>query len=145
VWVIGLLVLGAAVAGWFLSRRTPEAVTVPLASPRAVGSVRDIKKEAESILKVLEPGPGKPSTDGAVEKSQAGGQAQAPLPSTRPGHVEDASVLDEDSADPEVRLDLARAYIAMGDKEAARVILAEVIDHGDARQQNEAKEMLREL
>ena len=41
-----------------------------------------------------------------------------------------------------MRLDLARAYIAMGDREAARVILAEVIEHGDQKQKDEAKAML---
>ena len=34
---------------------------------------------------------------------------------------DDAEVLDEESSDPEIQLDLARAYISMGDKEAARV------------------------
>jgi pilus assembly protein FimV len=55
---------------------------------------------------------------------------------------EDAEVLDEESSDPEIQLDLARAYISMGDKEAARVILEEVGIHGSAEQQQEAKKML---
>ena len=54
---------------------------------------------------------------------------------------EDAEVLDEDSADPEIQLDLARAYISMGDKEAARVILDEVIANGTDEQQAEANKM----
>ena len=55
---------------------------------------------------------------------------------------EEAELLDEDSADPEVRLDLARAYISMGDREAARVILDEVVEHGSEEQQAEARKML---
>ncbi len=54
---------------------------------------------------------------------------------------EDAHVLDEESADPEIQLDLARAYISMGDKEAARVILEEVIANGSEEQQAEANSM----
>ena len=54
---------------------------------------------------------------------------------------EDARVLDEESADPEIQLDLARAYISMGDKEAARVILEEVLSHGSEEQQAEANKM----
>jgi pilus assembly protein FimV len=54
---------------------------------------------------------------------------------------EDAHVLDAESADPEIQLDLARAYISMGDKEAARVILEEVIVHGSDEQQDEANKM----
>ena len=44
-------------------------------------------------------------------------------------------------ADPEIQLDLARAYISMGDKEAARVILEEVIAHGSDEQKTEAGKM----
>ena len=50
-------------------------------------------------------------------------------------------MLDEDSADPEIQLDLARAYISMGDREAARVILEEVITHGNEEQKAEASKM----
>jgi pilus assembly protein FimV len=56
--------------------------------------------------------------------------------------VEDAELLDEDSSDPEIQLDLARAYISMGDKEAARVILQEVVNNGSEAQQAEARKML---
>ena len=58
---------------------------------------------------------------------------------------DEAEFLDEESADPEVRLDLARAYIAMGDREAARVILAEVIEHGSDQQKAESQAMLAKL
>ena len=56
--------------------------------------------------------------------------------------VEDAELLDEESSDPEIQLDLARAYISMGDKEAARVILEEVVNNGSEAQQAEARKML---
>ena len=55
--------------------------------------------------------------------------------------TEEAEVVDEESADPEIQLDLARAYISMGDKEAARVILEEVIANGTEDQQAEAQKM----
>jgi pilus assembly protein FimV len=54
----------------------------------------------------------------------------------------EAELLDEDSSDPEIQLDLARAYISMGDKEAARVILEEVVGNGTEEQQAEARKML---
>ncbi len=57
----------------------------------------------------------------------------------------DAKFLDEKSSDPEIKLDLARAYISMGDKEAARVILEEVLDVGSDAQQAEARSMMEEL
>ena len=57
----------------------------------------------------------------------------------------EAELLDEQSSDPEIQLDLARAYISMGDKEAARVILEEVVDNGSEEQQVEARKMLELL
>jgi pilus assembly protein FimV len=55
-----------------------------------------------------------------------------------------------DSADPRwqevaTKLDLAKAYQGMGDKDGARELLNEVIAQGDAAQQNEAKQMLAGL
>jgi pilus assembly protein FimV len=55
-----------------------------------------------------------------------------------------------DSADPRwqevaTKLDLAKAYQGMGDKEGARELLNEVISQGDSAQQNEAKQMLAAL
>jgi pilus assembly protein FimV len=58
------------------------------------------------------------------------------------GSVDDAELLDEESSDPEIQLDLARAYISMGDREAARVILDEVVNNGTEAQQAEARKML---
>ncbi|MEE4204127.1 MAG: FimV/HubP family polar landmark protein [Halieaceae bacterium] len=46
-------------------------------------------------------------------------------------------------ADPmDTKLDLARAYIDMGDEEGARPVLEEVIQDGDLQQQAEARELL---
>jgi len=42
------------------------------------------------------------------------------------------------------KLDLARAYLEMGDKEGAREILQEVAGEGDANQKDEAKKLLSE-
>lgn len=43
------------------------------------------------------------------------------------------------------KLDLARAYIDMGDEEGARDILAEVVDEGNDQQQKDAQHMLTQL
>ena len=42
----------------------------------------------------------------------------------------------------DTQLDLARAYIDMGDEDGARPVLQEVIASGDLRQQAEARELL---
>ncbi|MNY53466.1 hypothetical protein D3C86_1892270 [compost metagenome] len=43
------------------------------------------------------------------------------------------------------KLDLAQAYIDMGDTDGARDILDEVLQEGDEKQRQEAKEMLSRL
>ena len=43
------------------------------------------------------------------------------------------------------KLDLARAYVDMGDEEGARDILAEVIEEGNDQQQKDAREMMEQL
>ena len=139
VWLIGLLVLAAAFVGWLVSRRGMRSGA---AVAGAHDSLRDIKSEAEDVLRVLaddrkqQPGhdadkaPGKP--EATADKA----------PPARPRADDDAELLDEESSDPEIQLDLARAYISMGDKEAARVILQEVVNNGSDAQQAEARKML---
>lgn len=50
-----------------------------------------------------------------------------------------------DTDETTTKLDLARAYIDMGDAEGARDILDEVISEGSDKQQDEAREMLAKL
>ncbi len=51
----------------------------------------------------------------------------------------------ESGTDPEIKLDLARAYLSLGDKEASRSMLDEVLKSGNATQKAEARQMLDEL
>ena len=51
----------------------------------------------------------------------------------------------EEANDPELKLDLARAYLSLGDKEAARSMLDEVMLNGNEDQVAEAEQMLDEL
>jgi pilus assembly protein FimV len=54
--------------------------------------------------------------------------------------------LDLDSTDEvTTKLDLARAYIDMGDNEGAKSILEEVVDEGNDRQKSEAQELLSSM
>ncbi len=147
-WLLVLLVVAAAVAGWLINRRNAgQDWDLESAGPEG-GTVREIKDEAEEILKVLKPQPEPAADKEAAEEEGEAVTAPEPQQQTRrerAAQSDEAELLDEDSADPEVRLDLARAYIAMGDREAARVILDEVIEHGSEEQQSEAKKMLGEL
>ena len=68
-------------------------------------------------------------------------------------HAEDAE-MDHEAAATEfftgedtisTRLDLARAYLDMGDPEGARSMLDEVLAEGNAAQKEEARKLLAEL
>jgi len=144
VWLLGLLVLAAAAAGLLLRRRTSDDADDE--------TIRGIKDEAEDLLRVLddskEPAaatePDEESKEPEAEaEEETDEDATRIAPTTRFGGSEDeADFLDAESSDPEIQLDLARAYISMGDKEAARVILEEVASNGSEEQQAEARNML---
>jgi len=151
-WLIVLLVMAAVFAGWLLSRRGRAGDD----GAEVDESLRSIKSEAEDVLRVL--ADDAKEADGEADDEPAGEEAQ-PEPDSEPKdsvatatpgpkavHSEgEAELLDEDSSDPEIQLDLARAYISMGDKEAARVILEEVVGNGTEEQQAEARKMLEIL
>ena len=66
--------------------------------------------------------------------------------STRHASSEEDDFVFADDGDPvATRLDLARAYIDMGDDEGAREILGEVLATGNPEQQAEAQELLERL
>ncbi len=152
-WLIVGLVLLVSAGGWLFSRRNNAALDLDAAGEDS-NTVRGIKDEAEEILKVLKPATTGAGNEVTAEKQPSEPKVQEPQATdeenvvtakfNQPRHFdhEEAYVLDEDSADPEVRLDLARAYISMGDREAARAILDEVKEHGDDRQKAEAQAML---
>lgn len=145
-WLVGLLVLVAVVAGWFMSQRSGSSD----ATADTSDALRGITGEAEDVLRVLDSEPSEPEQSGSseiavAEDSESDATVVAPKPAPAKTKIaetqDDAELLDEESADPEIQLDLARAYISMGDKEAARVILEEVIAHGTDKQKAEASKM----
>lgn len=140
IWVIGLLVLAAGVVGWLFSRRGQSggfegAAALP-AEP-----LREIQSDAEDVLRTLTEEP--PEETGGEPEMPERPAADTKATVVRFPSVEgNAELLDEESSDPEIQLDLARAYISMGDREAARVILDEVLSNGNERQQADARKML---
>lgn len=69
----------------------------------------------------------------------------ADLAATDTGGVDEDFDFFSDTDETTTKLDLARAYIDMGDAEGARDILDEVISEGSDAQQQEAREMLAKL
>jgi pilus assembly protein FimV len=90
------------------------------------------------------------------ERASDDDDATMMAPALEPGERRSfgASSFDEgdtrEMAPPEIneigtKLDLARAYIDMGDAEGARSILGEVVEEGDEAQQEEARQLLDSL
>jgi pilus assembly protein FimV len=145
IWMIGLLVLVAALVGWMMKRRS-EGREFDLGTEEE--QLREIKDEAEEVLRVLEDSDDEEIKDDDGESPEESAKDSAKEDrAAKPFGVTggDAEILDEESSDPEIQLDLARAYISMGDKEAARVILDEVVINGSEEQREEAKKMLELL
>ncbi len=151
-WLLGLLVLVVVIVGWLMGRRG-RSDTVVSDLGGATDPLREIKDEAEDVLRVLDSESTEEAAEEVIEDVRAEEAAETPVTDesedtqTMPagkdlsGADEEAHLLDEESADPEIQLDLARAYISMGDREAARVILEEVIANGSEEQQAEANKM----
>ena len=59
--------------------------------------------------------------------------------------IEAAEVVDDQWHQVSTKLDLAKAYIDMGDKDGAREILQEVLQEGDQQQQDDAKALVSSL
>lgn len=76
---------------------------------------------------------------------------ELPVPPTPAARTTESDLSDEDlnfitdGDEASTKLDLARAYIDMGDRDGAKDILDEVLQEGNADQQREAKELLARL
>lgn len=102
-----------------------------------------------------------PEENEVAEKPKADSQADVPddepleftldeddLPAPRENDLDLAFEEGDESGDEnlvDTKLDLARAYIDMGDGDSARSVLEEVIDEGDETQSGEAKRLLETL
>jgi pilus assembly protein FimV len=145
IWLWGALVLVlTALAGWLFSRRRPRADAPPrrtfdtgalAASMTAAASSRDVAK------------------GGPLPKaSQAKPTATAPGPTVRPPwHAPVDAVPEVDTAaetpPPEAtqKLEQAQAYLDLGDEDAARALLRDVLNGRDPAARDRAARLLRDL
>jgi pilus assembly protein FimV len=108
------------------------------------------------------PAPSAPASGGGLDFDLNLGSSDAKVDTTSPSASVDLSEISLDlgtpggtpaagaSADPKwqevaTKLDLAKAYEEMGDKDGARELLNEVLREGDAAQQGQARQMLAKL
>jgi len=154
-WAFGIggaLVLGALI-GWFVRRRdkatpsfrTPKAASPSIAdafAPRTdaasdAGEANELKlDEAEPVV---EPAPVMAAPARAPEP------AARAVPAWHTGGAAQRDLLDPTTQAAHERLELARAYLDLGDLAGARQLLGEVVINGDHTARQQASRMLREL
>jgi pilus assembly protein FimV len=106
-----------------------EAVALDLGQSDTLDSMDldSIERELEGLSEGLENEEGEPLDLPSVEESES---------------IE----LDLDTTDEvTTKLDLARAYIDMGDSEGAKSILEEVVNEGNDQQKEEAQELMNNI
>ncbi|MBU2739353.1 FimV/HubP family polar landmark protein [Acidithiobacillus concretivorus] len=97
------------------------------------------EEEQAPVVHAKEPDP-KPEPDAEPDPEP---EAVREMP--KPSMVEETSPAAEDWDAVGTKLDLAKAYIEMGDSESARDLLEEVSKEGTSTQREEAQKMLEEL
>lgn len=132
----------------------------PLVS-EAPGAATDLDMPADFDLSLADEAPVAPAEDSfaaqldevSAELDDLSSDLSADLPAAQPEASSTAAGLDVDddfdflsgTDETATKLDLARAYIDMGDSEGARDILDEVIAEGSDGQQQEARELIAKL
>jgi pilus assembly protein FimV len=82
---------------------------------------------------------------GASERLTRDDLSLAPADALSPEYREDGSIYGLETDPVDSQLDLARAYIDMGDEESAHPVLTQVIEQGSLSQQAEARALLNRL
>jgi pilus assembly protein FimV len=172
-WV-GLALLVAGLLAWLFTRRkrspapgrTFDTSALAAGMPRALEEVREDVTEAEhedaAEAAIEDDAPVRTEGEdlrgradarhGAVSwNTPPAGSVEMAAPTwhsgTRPAPVEDASTVVSLNPSPagQERIELARAYIDLGDVDTARSLLREVAEGGDAESRDEAARVLRSL
>ena len=155
----GLLVIGLLV-GWWLRRRQRAAIKpdrqrlAPVMPEPIMSESADPDPDVQGafvedeIAPQPEPLPAEPAWNRLAKPAEP--EAETPVPPTRgvpTWHSGDFEVGPLNPATPgQGRLDLARAYLDMGDRDTARSLLQEVATRGDSvGVRRQAEQLLREL
>ena len=147
---------GAMVAPTVRAEPTPEPVPdveSPASEPARADRAQSTPAEAAPVVAERVDTPEvAPAAAPVVAEEQASlwdRRERDPVPSGRAPTWHDGSrapaTAPVDAASGHDRLELARAYVALGDHGSARQLLQEVAGHGDADARQQAEQMLRDL
>lgn len=135
------------------SADAPVATPEPAAAEPAWSRMAKPEPAPEPPKKTLGPARGTPTWHSGNVSVASASALDAAAPATNPGGASSGSSAAPFAAPPAVpgeplgrdRIDLARAYLDLGDTDTARTLLREVIVMGDAAAREEAAQVLREL
>lgn len=135
-WWIGGGVLLALVllGGWLLQRRADRVPRF-----RAPTAAADPVPPMDSLAAAF------PAAAGSAGREQAASEAVATPSATPPVTAAVPAPVPVQEGPGEERLDLARAYLDLGDRDSARQLLTELVVNGDLASRQQATRMLREL
>ena len=160
----GLLVIGLLV-GWWLRRRRPvevapkrdfERLAAAMPKSKTAETVPDNAADTDDAVAEAAPVPGRAAplpAEPAWNRLAKPPEPEAPkpvaptraVPTWHAGGVDGGGPANP-SQPGQVRLDLAKAYLDMGDRDTARTLLDEIAAHGDTESvRSEAARMLQEL
>ena len=152
-WVFGVggaLVLGALI-GWFVRRRdkaTPDFRAQKAAAAPSIADAfaprSDVAVEAEAAEEVELEAVAAPVAMAAAPAFAPEPPARA-VPAWHTGAAAQRDLLEPAAQAAHERLELARAYLDLGDLAGARQLLGEVVINGDHAARQQAARMLREL
>jgi pilus assembly protein FimV len=155
---IGLALLVAALVGWLLTRRRASAPRPRIFDAEALAASVPPPVSEEAVVVPEAPEGTASGVEPIADDVLAPAPAQAPHWTAAPALVgtvptwhgatpESAApaAAVRETTDPAQQLELARAYLDLGDDDAARELLREVLDGRDPAARETAARMLREL
>lgn len=158
-WIGVGLVAVALLLAWWMSRRGTSATSRPAFLSASTASTAVPPFSADPVPAVEDDAPAPTASSAASAMAASGWPNAAPAPAVPPaadapppwhaagnGAAQAATIAPLNPAPAgQERLELARAYLELGDVETARTLLQEVADAGDAASRGEAARLLREL
>lgn len=147
-WLIAALVVALLLAWLFMRRRQPAKPARPLFDTSAMAASIPVRSAAGTAGR--DPGASDADADVETEAEAAtagddGSGASSPPWHSAGGTAADAVASLNPAPAGHERLELARAYLDLGDVDTARSLLQEVADGGDAAARGEAARLLRDL
>ncbi len=122
------------------------AAEAPAELPEAEAPAEPPEAPSEPPETLEEEGAAPAPEEGVVAAAPGPGQAQPPGEAETDGErIEEGGVAAAEGDEAATKLDLARAYMEMGDPEGARELLQEVVSEGSEAQRAEAEALLKQL